>query len=111
VAFLAVYIAEAHSADEWPAGETLSYCNQPTTLDERVTVASNFLKETNFQIPLLLDNMNNQFHQTLAAWPFRFYIVDNGRIALKAQPGNQDIHFCYDIMTVFHYLTVRFHGL
>jgi len=33
-----VYVAEAHARDEWPVGESVSFCDAPKTLAERVAL-------------------------------------------------------------------------
>ena len=72
ICFLAIYIAEAHSKDQWPVGKTISSVDQPTTLQQRLQNAQEFQKKFNFQMPMLVDNMDNTFHNTYGSWPFRF---------------------------------------
>jgi hypothetical protein len=86
VDFLAVYITEAHARDEWFAGSKLSNCSQPTTRKERLTLANELMESKKVSIPMLVDDIDNRFESTFACWPVRFYIFQNGRIALKAQP-------------------------
>ncbi len=33
-----VYVAEAHARDQWPVGPTVSVCDAPKSLSERVEV-------------------------------------------------------------------------
>jgi len=84
--FAAIYIAEAHARDEWPVGKTVSFVDQPKHVSERLEVASVFRTATSFPFPLLIDSIENSFQTAYAAWPFRFYIVHRGKIAVKAQP-------------------------
>jgi len=93
--FLAIYITEAHARDEWPVGDNISCGNQPTTIQERQALAKRFVNKHNYQLPILLDNMQNEFHSKFAAWPFRFYIVHQGRIVHKAQPQAEN-GFAYE---------------
>jgi len=88
--FLYVYIAEAHAADEWPFGPTLSFCNQPKTIQERCELASDYVSTYGCQISMLVDTMENQFENVFAAWPLRYYVIQNGRLAVKAQPDSCD---------------------
>jgi len=81
-----IYIQEAHAADEWPVGQTISFCNQPQKLDARCSLAKRYVREFSLQAPMLVDTMANKFHEEYAAWPFRFYAIRDGRLALKAQP-------------------------
>jgi len=40
--------------------------------------------------------MSNDFQTTFSAWPFRFYVVANGKLALKAQPDALSFHYNLD---------------
>ena len=83
--FVAVYVLEAHAADEWPMATPSAggggkgggnRCpNQPKTLEDRQVVASEFQQEHDLQWPLLLDSMDNDFEREYQAWPERLYIV------------------------------------
>jgi len=85
--FLAVYITEAHARDEWPVGKTVSFCDQPKTLSERLALANSLKNDIDFPLPVVVDGMENKFMKTFAAWPFRYFVVCNGKIALKGQPS------------------------
>lgn len=95
ISFLAVYIAEAHACDEWPVGKTISCVNQPTTLDQRLHNAREFKKNFHFEMPMLVDSMENTFHHTYGTWPFRFYVIHQGKLVLKAEP--EPSNFAYDL--------------
>jgi len=85
--FVSVYITEAHAADEWPIGNTISFCKQPKKLNERVELARRLTEEIPFPFPVVVDTMENTFDSIFAAWPFRFYIVSaTGELLYKAQP-------------------------
>jgi hypothetical protein len=99
---MAVYLEEAHAKDEWPVGEKVSICEQPKNIQERAAIAGKFIKEQEFQLPMVIDAMNNNFQKSFAAWPFRFYIVHQGRVALKAQPDAESHH--YDLEAVREWL-------
>lgn len=98
VRLLAVYIAEAHARDQWPVGKTISCVDQPTLLADRLRHAEEFRKNFKLEMPMLVDNMENTFHTTYGAWPFRFYIIDQGRLVLKAEPN--ETTFAYDMDTI-----------
>lgn len=88
VDFLGVYISEAHAQDEWPLGT--KYCfNQPKTIDDRLRIANDFVNDFGFKIPMLADSMKNEFDTRFASWPERFYIVQNGKLALVGEPTNE----------------------
>ena len=80
---LTIYIAEAHARDQWPAGKTISCVDQPTTLEQRLKHARQFQQKYHFVMPMLVDSMNNTFHTTYGAWPFRFYVIDNRQLSLQ----------------------------
>jgi len=37
---------------------------------------------------MVVDSMDNEFQQSFAAWPFRYYVLSEGSLALKAQPAS-----------------------
>lgn len=98
--FVVVYITEAHAQDEWPIGDPLQI-NQPLTDAERVGVARQFAADYEIQIPVLVDSVTNQFEQAYAAWPIRFYVLEdcsdnlgqNGvKLVYKAQPDHNQTY-------------------
>ncbi len=95
ICFLAVYIAEAHARDQWPVGKTISCVDQPTTLAQRLKNAQEFQKNFNFQMPILVDNMENNFHYSYGSWPFRFFVIHEDKLILKAQPNSKS--YAYNI--------------
>ncbi len=103
IRFLAIYIAEAHARDQWPVGKTISCVDQPTTLAQRLENAQQFKKNFNFEMPMLVDNMNNTFHNTYGSWPFRFFVIYEGKLILKAEPNKET--FTYDMNEIDHWTT------
>ena len=88
VRFVMVYVAEAHAEDEWPissgrynAGRGPVRVTQPTSHEERVTLARRFVCDFD---PLgdvfdeiLVDDVDtgDEFERKFAPWPFRFFGV------------------------------------
>jgi hypothetical protein len=95
IGLLAIYIAEAHARDQWPAGKTISCVDQPTELEQRLENARQFKEKFNFEMPMLVDSMDNTFHWTYGSWPFRFYVINNGKLVFKAEPG--ETTYAYDL--------------
>jgi len=75
--FIAVYLSEAHAADEWPLGDYVCI-NQHKTIEERVAAAKSLISKLGFKIPVYVDTIENSFDDTYYAWPDRYYIVQNG---------------------------------
>jgi len=73
---LCVYIQEAHAIDTWPFG--LEQKQKSThTPEDRCQNACNFIRNENFQHPVLCDKPpKSEFNKIFAAWPLRFYILD-----------------------------------
>jgi peroxiredoxin len=66
---------------------------QPTTTDQRVRIANDFVKRFHYEIPLVVDPIENPANQTYAGWPERFYILDEqGTIVYKGKPGPFGYH-------------------
>jgi hypothetical protein len=89
--FLTVYVREAHPTDEWQmksnVKDDVCYA-QPKTLAQRVAIANDFTKRYKFPLPFGIDDMSNAANDAYAAWPERFYIIDeNGRIAYRGGMG------------------------
>jgi len=89
--------------DEWPLGKTVCL-NQPKTMKERLDVAKDFKEKYDFQLPLLVDKMDNNFDGKYASWPERFYIIENGRMELIGSPTTE---FGYDREDVRSWLELR----
>jgi len=87
--FLVIYIAEAHARDEWPVGQTISCVDQPKTIEQRLENARECRKTFHIEVPMLVDNMDNTFHLTYGTWPFRFYVIHDGKLVLKAELGDE----------------------
>ncbi len=93
--FVTLYIKEAHPTDEWqmPTNETESVCYlQPHTTDERVGIANDFVKRFHYEIPLLVDPIENETNRLYAGWPERLYVVEDGVIRYKGGTGPFDFH-------------------
>jgi len=97
ISFLAVYIVEAHAIDEWPVGDPLKV-TQPKTIAERCGVARAFVGEYKLQLPMVVDQLDNNFSEKFAGWPVRFYVVqretktDDWKMLFKAQPDHKNTY-------------------
>ncbi len=60
--------------------------NQPQSIDERRLIAQRFVKDFNYQPPMVLDNMENEFESQFAAWPARYWIVFKKQLFFIAAP-------------------------
>jgi hypothetical protein len=66
---------------------------QPTTLEERVAIAADFVERHDYDIPLLVDPMDNPANELYAGWPERLYVIDEeGLIAYKGKTGPFGYH-------------------
>jgi hypothetical protein len=106
--FLTVYVREAHPTDEWQMKSNLKddVCYaQPKTLEQRVTIANDFIKRFKFTLPFGIDDMSNAADLAYSAWPERFYIIDeSGRIAYRGGMGP----FNYNPAEVREWLAARY---
>lgn len=89
--FVTIYIKEAHPTDEWQvtSNETEGVCYpQPRTVEDRRSIASDFVKRHKYSIPIFVDDMGNTADALYGAWPERLYIIDtNGIVAYKGEMG------------------------
>jgi len=86
----------------------LSFCKQPKELKERCVLAKEYVKRYDFKIKMVVDNMDNEFQQKFAAWPFRFYGIvlnenDNHVLGFKAQPKVNE-KYAYDVSSIAEWL-------
>jgi hypothetical protein len=99
-----VYIKEAHAEDEWQVDDNremeIDYL-QPTTMDERLRIASDFSSNYDLRLPIVVDAMDNAAEAAYAAWPVRLYVVDEaGSVVYKSRPGENG----FDVMELGEFL-------
>jgi hypothetical protein len=91
VAFLVVYITEAHPSDVWQSQNNFRdkvLFASPRTEDERATLAGTCVRKLGIDIPAVLDEFGNSTESAYTAWPDRIYLIDrSGRVAFKSKPG------------------------
>ena len=91
VEFYVVYIREAHPTDGRQAAENIKsgvLIKQPTTLEERLSVATQMCAKLEISIPTLIDNLDDKVGQAYNGWPDRLYLVSrDGKIAYQGGPG------------------------
>ncbi len=63
---------------------------QHKTLDERLHAAVEFRKEFDWDIDLVVDNMDNVFNACFAIWPERYVCVDKDGVVTYIQQGESD---------------------
>jgi Iodothyronine deiodinase len=91
VAFLAVYIVEAHPSDVWQMESNIKdkvVFASPKNEDERAQVAGACVRKLGIKFPAVLDQFENTTEKAYTGWPDRIYLIDsNGRVAFKSKPG------------------------
>jgi hypothetical protein len=96
VGFTTIYIKEAHPLDEWQmdSNEKEGVCYpQPKSTADRVRIANDFVTRYRYEIPLLIDPIENRANAAYAGWPERLYILDeNGTIVYKGKLGPFGYH-------------------
>jgi len=85
VNIITIYIKEAHTRDEWPLGNNFCW-KRPTNLEERLHIANKFHDDYNYTIPIVVDDMDNDFADHFMAWPERYYAIFGGKLQFKAMP-------------------------
>ena len=76
-----------------PTNETENVCYlQPRTTDQRVAIAKDFVERFHYDIPLLVDPIENEANRLYAGWPERLYVVEDETIRYKGGPGPFDFH-------------------
>eukprot|EP00040_Diaphanoeca_grandis_P027639 m.157785 g.157785 ORF g.157785 m.157785 type:complete len:99 (-) comp31066_c0_seq1:50-346(-) len=58
---------------------------QAQELSDRITAAEQFVNDTSFSWPIVCDSMENTFHHQFGAWPTRFYVLQDDKLAFKIE--------------------------
>lgn len=91
VAFLAIYVREAHPVDGWrmPANDKVGIAlEQPRDQGERVRVAQQCCTALEMTMPLLVDAIDDRVGQAYSGMPDRLYLIDGaGRVAYQGGRG------------------------
>lgn len=90
VAYFGIYVREAHPTDGWRIASNVDQfaLAQPTSMDERLTVARRFCEYENPTFPILVDEMDDAVGHAYSGMPNRMYIIDrDGRVAYKSGRG------------------------
>lgn len=89
--FLMIYVREAHPTDGWSmesnqrVGVALA---QPRTFAERVNVAQTCQATLGFDMPFLIDTMDDSVGGTYSGMPSRLYLIDRaGKLVAKSGRG------------------------
>jgi hypothetical protein len=115
--FLMMYVEEAHAENEWPIssgrynrGRGPVRINQPTTSNERISVAKQFLNsydipidDNGLQVACDSPEIGNPFEKAYAPWPLRLYVIENGKMTFIAQPKD----CTYDVSELREWLIHR----
>lgn len=92
-----LYILEAHFVEKnengeftggWPIGYQYNY-SQHKTIEDRQNMVKVLIDEYHPTIPILMDNMNNDFQNAYTPWPDKAYMFLNGKIEYISM-GNDD---------------------
>jgi Iodothyronine deiodinase len=91
VAFLVVYILEAHPSDVWEMESNIRdkvVLASPRDEEERATVAGACVRKLGIKFPAVLDEFGNSTERAYTGWPDRIYLIDSsGRVVFKSRPG------------------------
>ena len=91
MAFLAVYILEAHPSDVWQMESNIKdkvVFASPKDYEERSLVAGACVRKLGIKFPAVVDGFENSTEKAYTGWPDRIYLIDaKGRVAYKSRPG------------------------
>jgi len=94
-----IYTMEAHASDEWPISSARYEPSrrpvsipQHRTEGERLQAAQTFQRTFRVPFPVRVDGIENNFETNFCTWPFRFYILYQGRVFWRAQPRGCSYH-------------------
>lgn len=91
--WLLVYTLEAHAIDEWPISSSRAdpsgmpvQIKKHRTLQDRLHAARGFQEVYKVPFPVVADTIEDVFEFHFCTWPFRFYVLQEGRVVFQAQP-------------------------
>ncbi len=91
MAFLTVYITEAHPSDVWQMESNVKdkvIFASPKDEMERAFVAGACVRKLGIKFPAVLDDFDNPTERAYTGWPDRLYLIGaDGRVVYKAPPG------------------------
>ena len=91
VAFLLIYIHEAHPSDGWQTPQNLYDAivyGAPTDDDERAEIANACQIDLDLKMPMLVDGIDNAVEDAYVSEPIRMYIIDrDGILTFNGAPG------------------------
>ncbi len=91
VAFLGVYVREAHPIDGWRMASNDAAgiaVKQPRDKEERTEVARKCCKALGITMPVVIDEMNDWVGHLYSGMPDRLYVIDaDSRVAYKSGRG------------------------
>jgi hypothetical protein len=86
-----VYVREAHPTDGWVTGgnaEVGVAYDQPKTFEERVGIAQTCQRKLGFDMPFLVDAIDDPVGGRYSGMPSRLYVIDRtGKVAYKSGRG------------------------
>lgn len=91
MAFLVVYITEAHPSDVWQMESNIRdqvVFASPKNEEERTSVAGACIRKLGIKIPAVVDEFGNSTELAYTGWPDRIYLIDaSGKVVFKSKPG------------------------
>lgn len=91
MAFLVVYILEAHPSDVWQMQSNIKdkvVFASPRNEEERAEVAGSCVRKLGIKFPAVLDEFTNGTETAYTGWPDRLFLIDiGGRLVYKSKPG------------------------
>ena len=91
MAFLTVYITEAHPSDVWQMQSNIQdnvVFASPKNEAERAELAGACVRKLGIKFPAVVDDFGNSTEQAYTGWPDRMYLIDgNGRVVFKSKAG------------------------
>ena len=91
VAFLVVYVQEAHATDGWQTERNLTdgiLFRQHQSFEEREEVAQTCSLDLQLPLPVLIEEIDNAIDEAYGAAPERLYLIGaDGRVAYQGGAG------------------------
>lgn len=90
--FATIYISEAHPQEGWRQNDLKWDVKQPTTTEERIAVARDWVADLQPATPYFVDPIEDTARFAFAAVPERLYILEDGEVKYQGGRGPFDYH-------------------
>jgi hypothetical protein len=79
--------------DVWPDGYQFTReIRTPRAIEDRIIEANAFITDLGYELPMVCDNMDEEFTNIYASWPIRIFIInEQGKLEYIQEPTSAQV--------------------